>query len=101
MSDKKPDPQIETVGMGRRRFINTAALAGLTAGVAACNDKPASAPAAAPGHTGDMRVLGLPRAAKSTAFLFRARRAGRLGHHQRIQESHGHQARWLAALHRG
>ena len=48
MSDKKPDPQIETVGMGRRRFINTAALAGLTAGVAACNDKPASAPAAAP-----------------------------------------------------
>src|SRR5574343_369901 len=94
MSDKKLQPQNETVGMGRRRFINTAALAGLTAGVAACNDKPA-APAAAPaapasvpapapaahsgasvhlkpgeldtyyglwsgGHTGDMRVLGLP-----------------------------------------
>nr|WP_216842374.1 TAT-dependent nitrous-oxide reductase [Acidovorax sp. SRB_14] len=79
--------------MGRRSFINTAALVGLTAGVAACNDKPATAagatPAAAPGtapsahasanathlkpgeldtyyglwsggHTGDMRVLGLP-----------------------------------------
>src|SRR5690606_19878940 len=36
--------------MGRRSFINTAALVGLTAGVAACNDKPAAsaAPAAAP-----------------------------------------------------
>ena len=95
MSDKKLQPQNETVGLGRRRFINTAALAGLTVGVAACNDKPAAAPAAAPaasapppapaaashagasvhlkpgeldtyyglwsgGHTGDMRVLGLP-----------------------------------------
>jgi len=83
----------ETSGMGRRSFINTAALVGLTAGVVACNDKPASAaaesaPAAAPapaptahaannthlkpgeldtyygiwsgGHTGDMRILGLP-----------------------------------------
>ncbi|MDO8448574.1 MAG: TAT-dependent nitrous-oxide reductase [Rhodoferax sp.] len=75
--------------MGRRTFINTAALAGL-GGVVACTDKPtsavapaASAPAAAGhasanathlkpgeldtyyglwsgGHTGDMRVLGLP-----------------------------------------
>jgi nitrous-oxide reductase len=44
MSHKKPDSQIETAGMGRRRFINTAALAGLTVGVAACNDKPAAAP---------------------------------------------------------
>ena len=93
MSDKKLDTPNETVGLGRRRFINTAALAGLTVGVAACNDKPAAAPAAAPaapapapaptahagasvhlkpgeldtyyglwsgGHTGDMRVLGLP-----------------------------------------
>ncbi len=93
MRDKKMDSQTETVGMGRRRFINTAALAGLTVGVAACNDKPAAAPASAPaapaptagashgagasvhlkpgeldsyyglwsgGHTGDMRVLGLP-----------------------------------------
>ncbi|MHA7601620.1 TAT-dependent nitrous-oxide reductase [Alicycliphilus sp. T452] len=43
---KKEDLGTETVGMGRRRFINTAALAGLTVGVAACNDKPAAAPAA-------------------------------------------------------
>ncbi len=92
MSDKREDLSTETTGMGRRRFINTAAVAGLAVGVAACNDKPAAAPAAAPaapapapaaahaganvhlkpgeldsyyglwsgGHTGDMRVLGLP-----------------------------------------
>lgn len=93
MSKKSADLSTETAGIGRRRFINTAALAGLTVGVAACNDKPAAAPAAAPeapapaapaashgganvhlkpgeldtyyglwsgGHTGDMRVLGLP-----------------------------------------
>lgn len=85
--------QPATVGLGRRSFINTAALVGLTAGVAACTEKPGSAAApaapapAAPasahasagaathlkpgeldtyyglwsgGHTGDMRVLGLP-----------------------------------------
>ena len=46
MSNKREDLNTETVGMGRRRFINTAALAGLTVGVAACNDKPAAAPAA-------------------------------------------------------
>lgn len=44
MSNKR-EVTTETVGIGRRRFINTAALAGLTAGVAACNDKPANAPA--------------------------------------------------------
>ncbi|MDY0106590.1 MAG: TAT-dependent nitrous-oxide reductase [Giesbergeria sp.] len=93
MSEKTEDLSTETAGMGRRRFINTAAVAGLAVGVAACNDKPAAAPAAAPaapapaapaaahsganvhlkpgeldtyyglwsgGHTGDMRVLGLP-----------------------------------------
>jgi nitrous-oxide reductase len=90
MSDKTEVLNPETAGMGRRRFINTAAIAGLTVGIAACNDKPAAAPAAtsaapvAPaekgganvhlkpgeldtyyglwsgGHTGDMRVLGLP-----------------------------------------
>ena len=91
MSEKKVIHS-ESAGIGRRKFLNTAALAGLTAGVAACNDKPAAAPAApasapaAPaashasansthlkpgeldtyyglwsgGHTGDMRVLGLP-----------------------------------------
>ncbi|MBT9495448.1 MAG: TAT-dependent nitrous-oxide reductase, partial [Paucibacter sp.] len=88
----KNDNKLEnTVGLGRRRFINSAALAGLSLGAVACTDKPgsASAPAAsgaAPGHTGasanathlkpgeldtyyglwsgghtgDMRVLGLP-----------------------------------------
>jgi nitrous-oxide reductase len=92
MSDKK-DLQLASAGLGRRSFINTAALVGLTAGVAACTEKPGSAAApaapapAAPasahasagaathlkpgeldtyyglwsgGHTGDMRVLGLP-----------------------------------------
>lgn len=92
MNDKK-DQQLASGGLGRRSFINTAALVGLTAGVAACTEKPgtAAAPAApapaAPasshagaganvhlkpgeldtyyglwsgGHTGDMRVLGLP-----------------------------------------
>jgi nitrous-oxide reductase len=89
MSDKKDLP-LAPAGLGRRSFINTAALVGLTAGVAACTEKsgPAAAPApAAPasahadagaathlkpgeldtyyglwsgGHTGDMRVLGLP-----------------------------------------
>lgn len=81
-------------GMARRRFLNTAAAAGLAGvGMAACSDKPASAPATAQapashaqpnpgegagsihlkpgeldtyyglwsgGHTGDLRVLGLP-----------------------------------------
>ena len=49
MSTKR-EVTTETVGIGRRRFINTAALAGLTAGVAACNDKPAGSavPTAAP-----------------------------------------------------
>jgi nitrous-oxide reductase len=84
-------------GMARRRFLNTAAAAGLAGvGMAACSEKPSSAPAttaqapsSAPhaqpnpgegagnihlkpgeldtyyglwsgGHTGDMRVLGLP-----------------------------------------
>jgi nitrous-oxide reductase len=47
MSDNK-ELNTETAGMGRRRFINTAALAGLAVGVAGCNDKPAgtAAPAA-------------------------------------------------------
>ena len=49
MSNKR-EVNPENVGMGRRRFINTAALVGLSAGVAACNDKPATggAPTAAP-----------------------------------------------------
>ncbi len=90
MSQKKDDMSTEAVGLGRRRFLNTAALTGLTLGVAACNDKPEAAPAASGtsaatpaahsgagthlkpgeldtyygiwsgGHTGDMRILGLP-----------------------------------------
>ncbi|MDQ3060895.1 MAG: TAT-dependent nitrous-oxide reductase [Pseudomonadota bacterium] len=92
MSQKPSVPSSQPSLLGRRKFINTAALAGLTAGVAACTDnsKPAVAatPAAAEaspaahagsnathlkpgeldtyyglwsgGHTGDMRVLGLP-----------------------------------------
>lgn len=92
MSDKKDLP-LAPAGLGRRSFINTAALVGLTAGVAACTEKagsaaaPAASAPAAPasahasagaathlkpgeldtyyglwsgGHTGDMRVLGLP-----------------------------------------
>ena len=46
MSQKKDDMSTEAVGLGRRRFLNTAALTGLTLGVAACNDKPETAPAA-------------------------------------------------------
>ncbi|MBV7453484.1 nitrous-oxide reductase [Acidovorax sp. sif1233] len=91
MNERKDSPQ-PAAGMGRRSFINTAALVGLTAGVAACTEKPNAATPAAPapaasaaghagtganphlkpgeldtyyglwsgGHTGDMRVLGLP-----------------------------------------
>lgn len=89
MSSKETSLPVAPAGLGRRRFLNTAALAGL-AGVVACTEKPttAAAPAAAPadhdakagggathlkpgeldtyyglwsgGHTGDMRVLGLP-----------------------------------------
>ncbi len=91
MNDRK-ETSHPTAGMGRRSFINTAALVGLTAGVAACTEKPGAATPAAPapaapagghasagasvhlkpgeldtyyglwsgGHTGDMRVLGLP-----------------------------------------
>ncbi|MBF5007048.1 TAT-dependent nitrous-oxide reductase [Diaphorobacter caeni] len=95
MSQEKTDLHTDNAGMGRRRFINTAALAGLAVGAVACNDNkaaapaasgPATAPAPAPapaahagasvhlkpgeldtyyglwsgGHTGDMRVLGMP-----------------------------------------
>ena len=93
MKDDSTLSASDTTVWGRRRFLNTAALAGLTLGAAACTEKesgaanaPAAAPAAAPdaahasgnsthlkpgeldtyyglwsgGHTGDMRVLGLP-----------------------------------------
>ena len=91
MTERK-DSALPTAGLGRRSFINTAALVGLTAGVAACTEKPNTATPAAPtpaapaashasagaathlkpgeldtyyglwsgGHTGDMRVLGMP-----------------------------------------
>ncbi|MGA8783770.1 MAG: TAT-dependent nitrous-oxide reductase [Polaromonas sp.] len=58
---QKPDTQSEQPsGIGRRKFINTAALASLAAGVAACTDKgtttapaaPASAAPAAADHSG-------------------------------------------------
>jgi nitrous-oxide reductase len=93
MSQKPNTPFEQPSGLGRRRFINTAALAGLTVGVAACTDKATTGAPATPaasgastgaarggdnathlkpgeldtyyglwsgGHTGDMRVLGLP-----------------------------------------
>ncbi|WKB55414.1 TAT-dependent nitrous-oxide reductase [Eleftheria terrae] len=93
MSQGKQTPNEKMPVEGRRRFLNTAAAAGLTVGLAACNDKGGAAasaasasapgPAAAAhadtagihlkpgeldtyyglwsgGHTGDMRVLGLP-----------------------------------------
>ena len=86
------EDQLAAKGIGRRGFINTAALASL-AGVVACTEKPAESAAPVPaapapaasgshgggtsvhlkpgeldtyyglwsgGHTGDMRVLGLP-----------------------------------------
>lgn len=84
---KKASTTEPTVAVGRRSFINTAALAGI-AGVVGCTEKPGAVPAAvaqpaaAPhagdsvhmkpgeldtyygfwsgGHSGDMRVLGLP-----------------------------------------
>ena len=56
MNEKLPQVPEVTTGLPRRRFMNTAALAGLGLGLAACNQKtegaataPASAPAAA-GH---------------------------------------------------
>ena len=93
MKDKHSSNDQDRSAWGRRKFLNTAALAGLSLGAVACTDKsgtPAGAPAApaAPeasnaaagaaaghlkpgeldtyyglwsgGHTGDMRVLGLP-----------------------------------------
>lgn len=91
MASKSSKPDTETPdGMGRRRFLSTATVAGAgLAGLAACKEKPASetAKVAAPpagsghsvnpshlkpgeldsyyglwsgGHTGDVRVLGLP-----------------------------------------
>ncbi|CAM3683422.1 TAT-dependent nitrous-oxide reductase [Roseateles saccharophilus] len=89
MSNEAKTPELAT-GLGRRKFMNSAALAGLAAGLAACTDKSGggtAAPAAATGatahaasdaihlkpgeldsyyglwsggHTGDVRVLGLP-----------------------------------------
>ncbi len=129
--DAMPDPS-------RRKFLNSAALAGLagaglSVGLSACNKDapaPAAAPAAAPapaaaakavhdsvhlkpgeldtyyglwsgGHTGDFRVLGLPLGPRTAPrALLRSRRAGRLGHPQRVEGDHGHQARWQPALHR-
>ena len=38
MSQKPNTPSEQPSGLGRRKFINTAALAGLTVGVAACTD---------------------------------------------------------------
>ena len=84
MSKDQASSSEAPIGLGRRKFINTAALAGL-AGMAACTDK-AAGPAAAVagsalaanashikpgeldtyyglwsgGHTGDVRVLGMP-----------------------------------------
>lgn len=41
---QKPNVSSERPGViGRRKFINTAALAGLTVGVAACTDKASTA----------------------------------------------------------
>ena len=88
MSNMKDDTGDNTSNMSRRQFINTTALVGLTIGVAGCDDtfapatsnrdaqtgKGATGASAhlkpgeldtyyglwSGGHTGDMRVLGLP-----------------------------------------
>ncbi|MBK6867404.1 MAG: nitrous-oxide reductase [Burkholderiales bacterium] len=48
MSHVNNEASLESAPIGRRRFINTAALAGLTVGVGACTEKPATAPAPTP-----------------------------------------------------
>ncbi len=61
MSDDKNGSNQTPDGLGRRRFINSAALAGLTLGVAACTEKkgeaaPAAASGAAPAAAADHDV---------------------------------------------
>lgn len=90
MSDKSSLPSVPAEGVGRRRFLGSAAIGLAGVGLAACTESKqaaapaASAPAAAPahsagasvhlkpgeldtyyglwsgGHTGDLRVLGMP-----------------------------------------
>jgi hypothetical protein len=140
--DKTQDPTQDqndlhdgAIDPSRRKFLNTAALVGLTGaglsvGLSACKQEQARA--FRPGHAGQRNpgqggrdspkpgqlddLLRLverrphrrfpcaghalrPRAAPRA--LFRARCPGGLGHHQRVQEGHGHQARRQPAVHRG
>lgn len=61
MSDDKNGSNQTPDGLGRRRFINSAALAGLTLGVAACTEKKGeAAPAAASGAAPAAADHGVP-----------------------------------------
>jgi len=54
-----------SVEMGRRRFVGSAALVGLTAGVAACTEKPATAPAPAPASAAAPAAAAAPAGAQT------------------------------------
>ena len=70
MIDKK-DQQLASGGLGRRSFINTAALVGLTAGVAALGlSLQAATPAVSPTRAAVLMKLRRPRPAAGRGLSF-------------------------------